>query len=159
MIQRIQTIYLLVATIIASLLLISPIYHIKSLTGEVLGTFGAYGVTSEGQAGTFPVYILFIVMILLCLAGLLLFKNRKRQLMVTRLNLMLHFIVAIFFLVFSFAGEDYLKGKIAGVDSSNLIVTFDYGYYLLFLGIPFLLLAIRGIRRDEELLRSIDRIR
>ena len=159
MIQRIQNLYLVVAAVIASLLLITPIYRVELLSGEVLGTFGAHGMVSEELSGTAPFYIVFIVMILLCIAGVLLFKNRKKQLLVTRLNLILHIVVALAFLIYSLIGKDYLMDQVSSFDKSNLMLTHGYGYYLLFIGIPFLLLAIRGIRRDEELLRSIDRIR
>lgn len=163
MIQRIQTIYLLLASIITGSLLIVPIYYLEVTKGssQIVGTFGAYGLVSDGHSGSVPLYLLFILTTLMSITGLLLYKNRKKQILITRLNLVLQVLVSIAFLLFSFFGKSMLKSEIAelGFDAETLQLSFGVGYFLLFLGIPFLLLAIRGMRKDEELLRSIDRIR
>ena len=136
-----------------------------NITGaeDIIAEFGAYGLDlkTSNQEGGFPFYILFILMAMLSMVALFLFKNRKKQILLTRLNLLLQFCVAAGFLVFSFFGKTGLKDKIValGYQIEDIEFSFGLGYFFLFLGIPFLLLAIRGIKRDEELLKSIDRIR
>ena len=69
--------------------------------------------------------------------------------------------VAIAFLAFSLFGKTMLFTLLEEKNYPVNDISFEYGigYFLLFIGIPFLFLAIRGIRHDEELLKSIDRIR
>lgn len=164
MIQRIQNLYLFIAFICSTLLMFFPIYFLKiSQGGEILtAEFGAHGLQIEDTStSNMPLYILFIIMAMLSILGFFLFKNRKKQLLVTRFNLMIQLMVAIAFLVFSLFGKTMLFKILEEKNYPINDITFEYGigYFLLFIGIPFLFLAIRGIRSDEELLKSIDRIR
>ena len=166
MLQRIQTVYLFLAFICSILILFFPIYSLsvtEATSGvEKLMTFGAYGIQGESPK-TIPLYLIFVLTGMLSLTAIFLYKNRKKQLLITRLNLLLQMLIAIAFLVVSIFGHDYIAGRLNtdGIDIDKIEFQMTYGiaYYLLFLGIPFLLLAIRGIRKDEALLKSLDRLR
>ncbi|MFD1551200.1 DUF4293 domain-containing protein [Putridiphycobacter roseus] len=163
MLQRIQTIYLLLAAACSVSLLFLPIYFVNIANDtDVSATFGAYGLVSDNLLNTeIPLYLLFILWTMLSIIAIFLYKNRKKQLLVCRINLLLQFLIAIGFLLFSFFGKSLLKEQLIelGHDASEVTFSMGIGYFCLFLGIPFLLLAIRGIRNDEQLLKSLDRLR
>ena len=177
MIQRAQTIYLLLAFICMTLLLFFPIFSvISNFEGvEMVAEVSAYGfhvvdsptvdvegmTFKVGQPIELPIYIIFIVLALITSLCIMLYKKRKRQLLVCRLNFILHLIVVIAFYAFYYLGQGALSAAMTenAVDGIELSFGMNAGFFLLIPTIPFLLLAIRGIKNDEKLLQSIDRIR
>lgn len=163
MIQRIQTVYLILALLCSVLLLFFPIFELSVVSNSnVLATaeMGAYGVSGDTN-NPMMLYLVFMFSALLSLLAIFLYKNRTKQLLVCRLNLIYQFIVAASFLAVYFFGFDLMmtQSDLELNADNQAKISIDVGYYLLFLGIPFLLLAIRGIRADEALLKSLDRLR
>ncbi len=166
MIQRAQTIYLGLAFICMVLLLFFPIFSVEI---EAIGTdfkmealFGKDGVVGEGlTSGKFPLSYVFITLALMSFAGILLFKKRPRQLLLTRLNLILHVILVIGIYVFYYFGDSFVQSGLEAMDDSEVKVVFfmEVGFFLLIPTIAFIYLAIRGIKRDENLVTSLDRLR
>jgi hypothetical protein len=164
MLQRIQTIYLALAFICITLLLNFPIFSITSTVNEIvsISEFNAYGFQSTTiESESTPFYLLYIFMALFSFTGIFLYKKRNKQIKVVRLGLIVHILVAIGFLAFSLFGKATLLNKLSetGIDNMELKFGFGLGYYLLFISIAFLLLAVRGIRADEKLVKSLDRLR
>lgn len=161
MIQRKQTLYLALAFICMTLLLFFPIFSISSsFEGElVTGTFGAHGLQTEEASTDFPLYVIYIVMALVTAAGIMLYKDRKKQLMLMRLNLIFHIMITFSFGVFYYMGKKMLEKELVAKGFQDISFNMDIGFILLAATIPFLILAIRGIKHDENLLKSIDRIR
>ena len=129
MLQRIQSLYLLLAVLLSSGLL-----YVSHLT--------EYAMSLESF---FSVNYGFYLIPFLTLITLLFFKKRKIQGV-----LILLIILFTFFPIVLYVQEIY-----NGVQASVLYATVSV--YLL--NIIFLLLARRGIIKDEKLVRSIDRIR
>ena len=131
MIQRIQSIYLLIAVI--SMTLISfkvPIYYLN----ETL--FMAQDDTK--------IFVLTIVGALFSLLGLFMFKNRKFQMKLIRLTVLIQMIIGIrMFMLF-------IKFEVVLNNSFLFIMVFT---------LITLILAYRGVKKDDDLVRSIDRIR
>lgn len=163
MLQRVQTIYLALAFTCIVLLMLFPIFVI-SIGDEIYAEFTSYGFQlidqTEGSTSQ-PYYILYIVMAMLSALGILLYKNRSKQILVVRIALIIHVLVAVAFLLFSIFGKSQLVNKIseAGIDPDTVHYGNGIGYFLLFASIPFLFLAIRGIRADDKLVKSLDRLR
>ncbi|MDX1351093.1 MAG: DUF4293 domain-containing protein [Putridiphycobacter sp.] len=164
MIQRAQTVYLFFAAIASILMLFFPIFNLAIVDDQgrqtVTGVLNVYGVVGEASA-SIPLFIIFVLTAMLSILAIFLYKNRRKQLLVCRLNLLFQILVAISFLLVYFFGPNYISTKYtdAGLIGTEVKMTVGLGYYILFLGIPFLLLAIRGIRADEDLLKSLDRLR
>lgn len=162
MLQRKQTIYLALAFICLVLLLVFPIFSISAERAGLTysGAFGAYGMTgSEGESVEFPLFILIIVLALFTSFSIMSYKNRKRQLVVCRINLILHILMVLSFIGIYYMGKSTVLEDLEKRAFSNTAFTLDIGFYLAAATIPFLILAIRGIKQDEALLKSIDRIR
>lgn len=131
MIQRIQSIYLLVATIATSLIAFKvPIY---TLNERLL----------MAQDDT-KMFILTIVGALFSLFGLFMFKNRKFQMKLIRLTILIQMIIGVrLFMVFN---------KFEVVLNNTLLL-------LVVVTLIALIMAYRGVKKDEDLVRSVDRIR
>ncbi|MFT5820420.1 MAG: hypothetical protein ACI8ZM_001662 [Crocinitomix sp.] len=166
MIQRAQTIYLGLAFICMALLLFFPIFSIdvKALDGDITMTafFGKDGLVGEGlTTGSFPMSYSFIGLAVLTFACILLFKKRPRQLLLTRLNLMLHILLVLGVYGFYFFGASYVQSAMSEMNGIAVEIGFymNLGFFFLIPPVAFLFLAIRGIKRDENLVNSLDRIR
>ncbi len=168
MLQRAQTIYLLLAFTCMMLLLVFPIFSvdIKAIVFEgedvINGTaeFGAYGLTGEDVGGEFPIYLVIITLCLLSAGGIMLYKKRPRQLLICRLNLIFHLLFTAGVYFFYYFGKSLVSDGIT-VQGSTAEITFgmEIGFYLMIPSLAFIWLAIRGIKRDENLIKSLDRLR
>ncbi len=165
MLQRVQTIYFILAFTCMALLLVFPIFSIwieASGMQEVYAQFGSEGLSGEGvDEGNLPLSYAFISLALFTAACLLMYKKRPRQLLLTRINLILHILLVIGVYVFYYLGRGLLEERLTDFYGTEVFVSFrmEVGFFLLIPTVAFLFLAIRGIKRDENLVKSLDRIR
>jgi hypothetical protein len=162
MIQRIQSIYLFLIVICQSLLFATALATFTSYeTSFNLSLMGFYKLSSAGQEMLINSYALMAVNMVVILFSLFIifsFKNRKKQLKLAAFNV----ILICGFIVLMFYGFDNAKSFIDlsyNSQSAELSTTYGIGMILPILSLVFNLLAIKGIRKDEELVRSADRIR
>ena len=153
MIQRIQTIYLFLASIVIYLLFIFPV--VNTLTPEgarQIKITGVYETVSNQVVQTEPFTLLTIATAILGLIPIVLiffFKNRKRQ-----LAMVYGFVVVM--IAFSF----WISQTIKSAAHTNLEISdYNIGAGLTSVAILFLILAGRGIQRDGKLVKSADRLR
>ncbi|WP_343485639.1 DUF4293 domain-containing protein [Allomuricauda sp. d1] len=136
MIQRIQTLYLVIVMILAG----------------VLPFFLNLWVDVDGNAifakNEMMVSIAFYVVALLAGIAIFLYKKRQNQFVLNRLNIILNLFLLGFFVYRSLtlSGETAVSEKGIGM----LIPVFS---------IVFLVLANRAIKKDEDLVKSVDRLR
>jgi peptidoglycan/LPS O-acetylase OafA/YrhL len=136
MLLRVQSFWLLLASI-SGILTLNFSFYSGGKTGDSL----IHLLT--GKENT-PILILTVITAVAALISIFLFKNRKRQLRITLLCLFLSLlIIALYFLQV----QNYSQG------SYSLSAIFAFGVPVL------LILAARGIRRDEKLVKSLDRLR
>jgi hypothetical protein len=157
MIQRIQSVFLLLLALAMLSVLALPLWHkVDGLTHQEL-TLTAFGFQADGwqlPAGQGPVWLigaLAAASAAVAAFEIFQFKTRAKQLMLGALNLLL--IVATLGAMFYFSskGEQLLNIKLEG--------QYLPGFYLPTLALLLNLLANRFIRRDEQLVRSMDRLR
>ncbi|MGB5172801.1 MAG: DUF4293 domain-containing protein [Eudoraea sp.] len=136
MIQRIQTLFLIVVVLIAGLL---PFF--LSLWTNPKGTVFFAVDEPLGIAA-------FLLSATLALVSIFLYGNRKNQFVLNRLNMILNLFLLGFFVYRSLnlSGETVVSEKGIGM----LIPVFS---------IVFLVLANRAIKKDEDLVKSVDRLR
>lgn len=140
MIQRIQTLWLIIVAITAFATSRLVLFEGDLPTGPVPFKF----------ANSLILSIVIIALGLLALICLFLFKNRKLQfkLSVTGLIFSIGFLFLEYFMVEGFKKEN-----------SILTGSYQLGALLPVLMIVFFFLAARGIYRDEKLVKSMDRLR
>ena len=157
MIQRIQSVFLLLLALSMLSMLALPLWHkVDGLTHQEL-TLTAWNFEAGHLAlpkGVGPVFLIASLAIASAVTAareIFLFRNRFGQLKLGTLNLL--FIVATFGLEFYFysKGEFLLNPKLEG--------QLQPAFYLPTLALMLNLLANRFIRRDEQLVRSADRLR
>ena len=158
MIQRVQSIYLLLAATAALLTFFLPFAHFIQ-DGTKLSEYAVFGffnvqsdvVESNGPYG-FPAWILSAVTVLVPAVAIFLYKNRPTQLKVARLGFLLNlgFLVYLFFAVDNIYRSNY---------GEEVELLYHAGFYMPVIAITFLFLAVRGIKKDEALVKSLDRIR
>lgn len=136
MIQRIQTIYLvLVAVLMVALFLWFP--QIVTSNGKlVLGRMDLW------------VLIPIFASVLLAIISIFKYKNRQTQFVLNRLNSLFIFVLLGVFVVvpLTMSGETQVSEK--GV-----------GLFFPIISIVFLVLANKAIKKDERLVKSVDRLR
>ena len=145
MIQRIQSIWLLLAGLVNAGLFYFAIYHAEVVENGI-------AVTQQLRVNDhYPSLLMALVITVLPLVAIFMFKNRTRQ-----LNVVLFSIVAcIAFIAFTLMRvSNFNNGTSAPVTG-----TYWVGSILPVVAIIFLVMAVNGIRRDEKLVKSLDRLR
>lgn len=141
MIQRKQTIWLLLAALCAFLITRIPLY-VGKLVGEVINEFSA--------TESLLLFALAIVMALLGLINIFLFKNRPLQFRLSLLGLLLSAV---------FIALEVWQIDVFKEDNGLLAGSYYWGALLpIATGIFFMLAAIY-IKKDEKLIKSADRFR
>lgn len=136
MIQRIQTIYLLIsALIMGALYLWFPV--ITDTDGNVI-------LDRSELVILIPVFL----SIALAIISILNFKKRQMQFVLNRLNILLSFVLLGVFVYRSLT----LSGE-------TLVSEKGIGILLPIISIVFLVLANKAIKKDEDLVKSVDRLR
>ncbi|MFN0257374.1 DUF4293 domain-containing protein [Pedobacter ureilyticus] len=147
MIQRIQSIWLLLASIAILCLLLVPV--IGAATDKNYYILNGFGLQVEGAAQVINIPLLLSIVLagLISLINIFNYRNRKLQIRIASLNIFL-------ILALSFWLSQIIKG-INGLKTLDI----EPGLYFPLAAIIFTLLAIRGIKQDEKLIRSADRLR
>ncbi len=150
--QRAQTVYLALVIISMSLTLALPFAVYPMESGDT--TFNLFGLSPKSESATvwFPYYIVIGLIIGLALFGITQFKNRKRQLNLGKINylLILGMVVMLFIDTSTIAGD---------LSVSEESIKYQFGLYLPVAAFAFTFLANRRIKKDEELVKSVERLR
>lgn len=144
MIQRIQSIYLLIATLLSGGL----IFLLNLWVTEQGIKFFALDSLSSDNLVLASVFVLFITSAVLTLITIFQFKKRQLQFVLGRLTILINFILVGILVYFAqnLSGEIKISEKGIGL----LIPIFT---------IVFVVLANKAIKKDEELVKSVDRLR
>ncbi|WP_341215501.1 DUF4293 domain-containing protein [uncultured Wocania sp.] len=136
MLQRIQTIYLLIAA---------------GVSAGLIYVFELWVASDDIKLFAYDnIYLLatFLASAFLSIISIFRYKNRKSQFMLGRLNIILNFFLLGFFVYQSLniSGETAVSEK-------------GIGMFLPIVSIVFLALANKAIKKDEDLVKSVDRLR
>ncbi|MBB1193964.1 DUF4293 domain-containing protein [Flavobacterium sp. SOK18b] len=137
MIQRIQTVYLALVFIMTGVLLF----------------FLPLWTLNDGKAYYFMQNQIYTIILglstMLTLVSIISFKKRQNQFVMGRLNIILNMILLALFVYRSLN----LSGETPAVSEKGI------GMFLPVLAIVFLVLANKAIKKDEDLVKSVDRLR
>ena len=158
MIQRVQTLYLSIAIILLSFVTVgTTIFSFTNYTSRF--AFSSYGITEYSiESGKivstkfFPIFIGLIALVLLCFICLMSYKNLKRQYKLGRTVFYIYFLMLVSMILLATFGSKMI-GK------EDMIREMGLGFFLFVAGFPFTFLANIGIKRDKQLLDSLDRLR
>ena len=153
MIQRIQTLFFLFVFVCLGAMTQMPI---ASFGDSVIWTTSGILGLDSGQSASgvlpFPIQGIIIGLMALTLFILFSYKNRKRQLALGKLN----FLLILGLIVIIYLSIDRISDELG-----TGLKSVDYGLstYLPIVSLGFHLMANRGVKRDEDLIRSVGRLR
>lgn len=160
MIQRIQTVFLFLVVISMGVALGFPMWlqSIQVADNQETWSLSAFTLSNSNSSGEliqsfskWYIGVMVIVSGVLALVSIFQFSNRGRQMMINMRNsLLMVALVSVIFLTTS--GLNKELG--AGVNG-----TYQIGFWAILVATVFNMLANRFIRKDELLIRSVDRIR
>lgn len=160
MIQRVQSLYLVAYALLCALLLFMPIYSLipgETSVDQSIYDFSILATTqlSGGQSAvihrSWPLVCTDSILIVGAVFALFSFKDRKRQMRLSR--------------VLMFLSVAFIAALVTSTNSLREMAdpghVFRYGAVSILLCIlPFMaFLALRGIKKDEAIIRSADRLR
>ena len=145
MLQRIQTVFLLLATACLVTLFFIPFATSTQAIGEILSdrVFDLYDYSLLKFLIGFDVLFTFFLIFL--------YRNRKLQIRLSYLSIIVDLAITILPL--------WLYFNEVPASSSQTEISHSFGFYLPPISIIFIALALYYIRKDEQLVRSMDRLR
>jgi hypothetical protein len=155
MLQRIQSVLLLLSAIALGVFLGTNVWYSETITGKVIvnpyQVLATQGGLASFQKDIFYVAVMAGIAIAVAIFTIFQYKNRVRQMLFVALNsLLIGAAVAI-----SVYHVKYDGMTIEGAGEGN----FDYGIYAGFTALALNWLANRFIKKDEKLVKSADRMR
>ena len=156
MIQRVQTLYLLLATALMSLTLFLPLANIWQADNTLVIKAFSVDLSSFEFDLPLPIYlgIILTAATLLPFITIFLFKKRLVQIRLCVSELVL-LVGAIAFI----ALYCYRLCSLLSEVTTNSIFTISFAAVMPIIAIILVILAMRAIAKDEALVRSLDRIR
>lgn len=146
MIQRWQSVWLLLASICVALFCFLPMACISFQ--EAPEAMAAGSVTFLSPSDNTVYLIVGLVVALLLVVNIFLYRDTRRQKLVTVMSMMMIVVLAACAVLMAY-----------GVTSEGGAVEWMGSVLLLLGAFVFSLLAYRGIRHDENLLKAADRLR
>ena len=155
MIQRIQTLYLLLATVLMSLTLFLPLATIWQGGNEII-IKAWFADGTVGFKAPLPLYLGIILSVATALPFVTIFLYKKRM---TQIRLCVSEIVLLLGSAAFIALYCYRMCDVLAELMQELNFTLGFAALMPVVAIIPMVLAIRGIAKDEALVRSLDRIR
>ncbi|MGK0421237.1 MAG: hypothetical protein ACJAVE_000398 [Polaribacter sp.] len=143
MIQRVQTVYLLITSIISGVLI-----FVFNLWKSIEKSIFALDLLKSESYVLKLIPILFLVSAILAFVAIFIFKNRKLQFVIGRLTILINLILLglLIYVSLTLPGEASVSEK-------------GIGMFIPILAILLLVLANKAIKKDEDLVKSVDRLR
>jgi drug/metabolite transporter (DMT)-like permease len=159
MLQRVQSVFMLLVAIAMASILFLPIWHKQA--GKQEATLDAYNLTiSQAGAGgpsvqtqQTAIYLAILsgIAALLALYSIFQYRNRLTQIKINLANSLV--MIGVLF------GSWYLSNQGEKMLPAQELGNFQAGFYLIPIAMLMNILANRFIKRDEDLVRSVDRLR
>jgi hypothetical protein len=160
MIQRIQTVYFIIVMLLLSSLL-SGVEIFGFPTAKSYLSYTVYGIQQFKSTGSVPLgkaeniqgsllFYFVIAFVLFTYFAMMNYKNLKKQFRLARMVLWAYLIGLVTILVL---------GSIGFFAPSAVGIQLGLGYYICVVGLPFTYFAFKGVKKDKEILESLDRLR
>lgn len=158
MLQRIQTVFLMLVVILMLLTLFLPVWTLKAENGELVQQLMAIKLTKFGATDTsdvvtyFPYTSMAICAVISAIVAMFSISKFKDRLMQMRLGALNALVMAGTLACGAWFSTELIK-------EVGAAGRFGIGLFLPGIAMMFNMLANRFIRRDDKLVKSVDRIR
>lgn len=153
MIQRIQTIFLLLTAILMAVTVFSPLAQLVNIDTGESAFFKCAGIFKENEVSmyfTWGVISMAVLSALLAFINIFIFKKRKCQAKLCNLTT-----ITILLFYAAFASYYYCEAPLLNLKFAKA----EYGIILPVIALIFNFLAKSRIKTDEKLVQSLNRIR
>lgn len=159
MIQRIQTVFLFLVAVAMIIVVSFPIWQQVNADQSMMLSLSAWSldkIDNQTQQviqsdGNIYLGILALVAAILALFSLTQYKNRTKQMFINMINSIVMVLTLALIIWTSHQANSNFNPNVNGA--------FVIGFWAIFAGMILNLIANRFIRKDEMLVRSVDRIR
>ncbi len=156
MLQRIQTIYFSLVIICLGACCTGLEFY-RYVKGNEFYSFSVFGIEKGNQTDlsmykSVPIYLTVIGLCLFTFMTLMSYKKIRKQLKWARSLFFIYLLMVIAFLIYSSLG----KGMYFEDGATQEL---GLGYLFFIAGLPFSFLALIGVKKDKNLLDSLDRLR
>jgi len=144
MLQRVQTIYLIIAALLSGV-----VAFLVPFWNDINGGIVMLADVVQSEIAVYrAVPILFVLSSIISVAVIFLYKNRTKQIIGNRLNIVINFLLLgiIVYRLLILPGEIDISKKGIGVFIPLMVIV-------------LLALANKAILKDEKLVKSVDRLR
>lgn len=158
MIQRIQTVYLALAAIVSILLFFFPL---ASFYNEMEGNYRLFIYTVQsldptpklqfGSMFTLPMVFFTVISVFFSVTTIFLYKNRPQQSRLCSFNILANVLMVMILFFFYISRIESMTHTDARYHWIGMVLPL--------ITLMLLILANRGIRKDEALVKSADRLR
>ncbi|MBI2280502.1 MAG: DUF4293 domain-containing protein [Bacteroidetes bacterium] len=157
MIQRIQSVFLALVFVLGIVLFISPV--LSFISYENVFIMNAYhtinSVDNTVVSKNIGIGAMQGLIAILALISIFLYKKRQLQIKLCKFNILLVALQIAAIVMYI----DVAKGTISPDAPNDVLIGIKYGVIFPILSLIFLYLSIRFIKKDEDLIRSADRLR
>lgn len=157
MIQRIQSVFLALVFLLGMVLFVSPVLSFTSYENSyVMNAYHTINtVDNIVVSKNIGIGAMQGLIALLALVSIFLFKKRQLQIKFCKLNILLVAIQIAAIVLYI----DVAKEAISPNSPNDVLIGIKYGAIFPILSLVLLYLSIRFIKKDEDLIRSADRLR
>ena len=157
MLQRIQTVFLAIVVILGVLFSFFPVLGFTGFESDFI--MNAYKTvltedTTNVIAKNMGVGVLQGLVLIIALGAIFLYKNRSLQMKLCKLNILL-----IAFQIAAIVMYNDVAKEAIGKPTEDIIVSLKFGAIIPVISLILTYLAIRFIKKDDNLVRSADRLR
>lgn len=152
MIQRIQSLYLFLSVVFLALALFVPLANYE-IDGTVVGGFDLLAFSPDSEVLSLPVSVLLLVGIMTAILSIFQFVNRKLQMNLVRASMAFAALSFVLFGVLHYQMIASLK------EVGELAISYSFTVVTPILAIIVQWLALKAIKKDDDKIRSVDRLR
>jgi hypothetical protein len=157
MLQRIQTVYLVIAFIAISLLFSRlpiaefTLINVGNIPLNVISSYQNPDLSQDvyTNVNVLPLIITIGILLILIIASIILYGNRPLQLKIT----MFAFLLNVVLIIVMFFTADNMQKQL------NTQANYKFGVILPLISLVLIILASKAIRKDERLVKGSDRLR
>lgn len=152
MIQRIQSVYLLIAAILMAVVVCTPLAVLIGASDSFY-LFKSMGVFENDLTLVYPswgIAVCAVISALISFVSIFLFKKRKLQIKMSYVSIVFIILFYAAFAAYLYTGQIALEAKFSKV---------EYGLALPAISLIVMVLALTKIKVDERLVQSLNRIR
>lgn len=148
MLQRIQTLFFATALICIALPLFG--FTLFTLTtNQIEIRIDAFRVNGANYSQNHFFWLILLLTILLIVVTIFSYKNRKTQMKLGWASLIMLFVLTAWILVSIFFNPAY----------ANTEKSIGFGFLALIIALPLIYIGIRGVKKDQALIDSLNRLR